>query len=71
MIEDGYCDGLMLGNDAARQGYLGVYGGRPGLAFLLGPFAASMTERGIGRDEQRLMFVENPARAFAFAPTAA
>ncbi len=70
MIEDGFRDRLMLGNDAARQGYLEAYGGKPGLRFLLGPFATAMTERGIGPEVQKSIFVANPARAFAFATPA-
>ena len=35
MIEDGFGDQLMLGIDAARQGYWTTYGGSPGWAFLL------------------------------------
>jgi 5-phospho-D-xylono-1,4-lactonase len=67
MIEDGYGDRLMLGMDAARQGYWTSYGGSPGWTFLLGPFAAQMRERGIGAEAQGAIFVTNPARAFAFA----
>jgi hypothetical protein len=37
------------------------------LAWLLGPFAAAMAARGLGPAEQALLFVANPARAFAFA----
>ncbi len=66
MIEDGFGDQVMLGNDAARQGYLEAYGGGPGLRFLLGPFTAAMADRGIGAAEQAAIFVANPARAFAF-----
>jgi len=68
MIEDGHLDRLMLGMDAARQGYWATYGGSPGMSYLLGPFASEMTERGIGAVEQRAIFVDNPARAYAFAP---
>lgn len=71
MIEDGHLERLMLGNDAARQGYLEAYGGGPGLRFLLGPFAAAMTEHGIGATEQAAIFVANPARSFAFAAVSA
>lgn len=71
MIEDGFGAQLMLGNDAARQGYLTAYGGGPGMTFLLGPFATALTERGIGPVEQRAIFVDNPAQAFSFrSPTA-
>jgi phosphotriesterase-related protein len=67
LIEDGFSDGLMLGMDAARQGYWTAYGGSPGMTFLLGAFSDAMTARGLGPDIQHLLFVANPARAFAFA----
>lgn len=64
-------DQVMLGMDAARQGYWATHGGKPGMAFLLGDFAAAMAARGIGPAEQDRLFVRNPARAFAFAPSGA
>jgi 5-phospho-D-xylono-1,4-lactonase len=67
-FEDGFGDRVVLGMDAARRGYWAVHGGAPGMAWLLGPFAAEMVARGIGRAEQALLFVANPARAYAFAP---
>lgn len=67
MFEDGFGDRLMLGMDAARQGYWAVYGGSPGMSYLLGAFATAMAERGIGPKEQHALFVANPARAYAFA----
>jgi predicted metal-dependent phosphotriesterase family hydrolase len=67
MIEDGFDDEVMLGMDAARQGYWTTYGGKPGWTFLLGEFAEAMRTRGITADLQRTIFVSNPARAFAFA----
>jgi len=67
MIEDGFDDEVMLGMDAARQGYWTTYGGTPGWTFLLGEFAEQMHLRGISADAQRAIFVSNPARAFAFA----
>ena len=66
-FEDGFGDRMVLGMDAARRGYWTVHGGAPGMAWLLGPFAAAMVARGIGAAEQARLFVENPARAFAFA----
>ncbi len=68
MIEDGYGGQLLLGMDAARQGYWSTYGGTPGMTFLLGEFATSMDARGIGEIDQRSIFVTNPARAFGFMP---
>jgi phosphotriesterase-related protein len=65
--EDGFLGQVVLGLDAARQGYWSVFGGSPGMAFLLGDFAAAMRERGLGDAEQRLMLVDNPAGIYAFA----
>lgn len=67
-FEDGFGERVVLGMDAARRGYWTVHGGTPGMAWLLGPFAGAMAARGIGPAEQALLFVANPARAFAFAP---
>ena len=65
--EDGHLDQVMLGMDAARQGYLAAYGGSPGLPFLLGEFSAQMDARGLRAPVRHRFFVENPARAYAFA----
>ena len=67
MIEDGHGNRLMLGMDAARQGYWATYGGTPGWTFLLGAFAEAMRDHGIDADVQHEIFVANPARVFAFA----
>jgi predicted metal-dependent phosphotriesterase family hydrolase len=64
---DGQLGQVMLGMDAARQGYYGAFGGRPGLPYLLTTFASEMASRGLDATMQRAIFVENPARAFAFA----
>jgi phosphotriesterase-related protein len=64
--EDGLLGHITLGLDAARQGYWTQYGGAPGWAFLLGPFAALMRERGLGDAEQHMLFVETPGAAYTF-----
>ena len=66
-VADGHAGQVMLGMDAARQGYYRAFGGSPGLTFLLGAFSDAMEERGIGAEIRRCLFVDNPARAFAFA----
>jgi 5-phospho-D-xylono-1,4-lactonase len=66
-IEDGHADRVMLGMDAARQGYYNAFGGSPGLPFLLREFSTAMDERGIDAALRHRLFVDNPARAFAFA----
>jgi 5-phospho-D-xylono-1,4-lactonase len=67
MAEDDRLDRVVMGMDAARRGYYAVYGGSPGLTWLLDGFSAMLDERGIGPERRRRLFVENPARAFAFA----
>ena len=67
MAADGLLDHVLLGMDAARQGYYHVYGGEPGLTWLLDGFRALMDERGLGAAVRQTLFVRNPARAFAFA----
>jgi 5-phospho-D-xylono-1,4-lactonase len=67
MAEDDLLDHVVLGMDAARQGYYTVYGGGPGLAWLLDGFSRQMEGRGLGAEVQRRLFVDNPARTFSFA----
>src|SRR4029078_5309056 len=46
-VEDGTHGQLMLGMDAARQGYYQSYGGRPGLSYLLREFSGLLEARGV------------------------
>jgi phosphotriesterase-related protein len=66
-VADGYAGQVMLGMDAARQGYYAAFGGAPGLAYLLRDFSDQLDARGIGPELRHQFFVDNPARAFAFA----
>lgn len=65
-VADGHDDRIMLGMDAARQGYYRAFGGEPGLPFLLTTFCDLLESRGLGPEIRQRFFVENPARAFAF-----
>ncbi len=65
-VADGRAGQVMLGMDAARQSYYTAYGGSPGLSYLLRGFSDLLEERGIGAAIRHGLFVENPARAFAF-----
>ena len=65
--EDGNLGQVVLGLDAARQGYWTAYGGSPGMTFLLGPFADLMRDRGLDDAQLHQLFVANPARVFSFA----
>ena len=66
MAEDGLLDHVLLGLDAARRGYWTVYGGSPGMTYLLDGFDREMRAIGLGDAELRTLFVANPAAAFAF-----
>lgn len=66
-VADGHADRIMLGMDAARQSYYRAFGGAPGLPYLLTAFKNEMEARGLGPEMRHRFFVENPARAFAFA----
>jgi 5-phospho-D-xylono-1,4-lactonase len=65
--EDGLDHRVLLGMDAARRGYYRVHGGSPGLTWLLGGFTALMASHGLDDAVRHRLFVDNPARAFAFA----
>jgi phosphotriesterase-related protein len=66
-VADGHAGQVMLGMDAARRGYLRSFGGSPGLRFLLHEFSDAMDMRGLDGVLRTQLFVDNPARAFAFA----
>ena len=64
----GSLDRIVLGMDAARQGYYRVYGGSPGLALAARWVQRRACEaRASTRRSAHRLFVDNPARAFAFA----
>ena len=69
--EEGLLGHITLGLDAARQGYWTQFGGSPGWAWLLGPFAEQMRERGLGDAEQQRLFVEAPRGAYTFGTASA
>ncbi len=69
MIEDGLGDRIVLGMDAAKRRYYRVHGGSPGLTWLLDGFTALLDAADIDAAVRQQLFVDNPARAFAFAPT--
>jgi len=71
MTEDGLADRIMLGMDAARRGYYRVFDGRPGLTWLLDGFATMLDSAGVDAAERNRLFVDNPARLYAFARGAA
>lgn len=67
LAADGLAAQIVLGMDAARRRYYRSYGGSPGFDYLLGPFSGELRKRGLGELHDNL-FIDNPARAFAFAP---
>ena len=59
-------DQLMLGTDGARASYWRSYGGGPGLDYLLREFSERARKAGVTDAELKAVFVDNPARAYAF-----
>jgi phosphotriesterase-related protein len=57
---------VMLGTDGARASYWRSYGGKPGLDYLLREFSDRARKLGVTDAELMAVFVENPARAYAF-----
>lgn len=66
LADSGPIDHVVLGMDAARQGYYAAYGGSPGLSWLLDGFSTLMDSSGLDAAIRRQLFVTNPADAFAF-----
>jgi len=67
MAEDGLDDRIVVGMDAARRRYHHVYGGEPGLVWLLDGFTRLLADAGVDAAVRDRLFVTNPARAFTFA----
>jgi 5-phospho-D-xylono-1,4-lactonase len=63
----GFADRILLGGDTGRASMMRAYGGGPGLDYVFARFKPRL-ERELGEELSRQIFVENPARAFAFAP---
>jgi phosphotriesterase-related protein len=57
---------VMLGTDGARASYWRSYGGGPGLDYLLREFSDRSKRMGVTEAELKAVFVDNPARAYAF-----
>jgi predicted metal-dependent phosphotriesterase family hydrolase len=58
---------LLLGGDTGRASMMRAYGGGPGLDYVFARFKPRL-ERELGQELSRQIFVDNPARAFAFDP---
>lgn len=65
-VEHGYQRQILLGMDLVRRSYYRSYGGRPGLGYLLKTFVPRLKAEGL-EEVVPLIFIENPARAFALA----
>ena len=67
LTQRGVSDRLLLGGDTGRRSMLRAYGGGPGLDYVFARFKPRL-ERELGADLSRRIFVDNPARAFAYEP---
>ena len=66
LADRGHADRLLLGGDTGRRSMLRAYGGGPGLDYVFARFKPRL-ERELGTELSERIFVENPARAFAFS----
>jgi phosphotriesterase-related protein len=66
MAHAGWSGAMLLGLDLGRRDYFRVYGGGPGLGYLMKTFAPRLRRR-VGEDVVSTILVANPARAFAMA----
>ena len=66
MASEGLTGRIVLGMDAARRRYYKVFGGSPGLTWLLDGFGAWLDEARLYEPFRRVLLVDNPARLFAF-----
>jgi phosphotriesterase-related protein len=69
LAEAGHAERLLVGGDTGRRGMLRAYGGGPGLDYVFSRFRPRL-ERELGAELARKVFVDNPARAFAWEPRA-
>ena len=67
LAERGLAGRLLLGGDTGRSSTMRAYGGGPGLDYVFARFKPRL-ERELGEELSRRIFIENPARAFAFEP---
>jgi phosphotriesterase-related protein len=67
LAERGQAGRILLGGDTGRASSMRAYGGGPGLDYLFARFKPRL-ERELGDELSHRIFVENPARAFAFEP---
>jgi phosphotriesterase-related protein len=65
LIAAGYIDHIFLSGDMGKKSYLSVYGGAPGLGYILCELKQYLRESGISEEELRHILVENPRRVFS------
>ena len=63
----GHADRMLLGGDLAGRHMSRAWGGGPGMDYVFARFKPRL-ERELGAELSHRLFVENPARAFAFEP---
>jgi 5-phospho-D-xylono-1,4-lactonase len=67
LADRGHAGRLLVGGDTGRATMMRAYGGGPGLDYAFARFRPRLA-RELGDELARTIFVDNPARAFAFAP---
>lgn len=64
LVDAGFGDHILLGNDYARRSYMKAYGGGPGMDFLLDKFVPRLERDIPGDDLRTVLMIENPRRFF-------
>ena len=66
VIEAGFGNRILLGNDLGRVSYLKSYGGGPGLDYVLMRFIPNLRLQGVSEDAIKNILIENPKHFFAY-----
>lgn len=65
LIQDGFGDRVVFGQDLARRAYWRAYGGGPGLAHLFSTVVPTMSRMGFGQDEIDAILIHTPRRVLS------
>ncbi len=66
VIEAGYGNNILIGNDLGKVSYLKSYGGGPGLGYLLTRFIPTLRAQGVSESDLKNILVNNPRNFFAY-----
>ncbi|MEM4846914.1 MAG: hypothetical protein QW794_04055 [Thermosphaera sp.] len=62
MIDAGFGQNILIGNDLGRPSYWRAYGGGPGLDYVLTKFVPRLRSEGFSQEEINMLLIDNPRR---------